>query len=109
MIIFPGTNGDPWWDTKQLLEQMQNQEIPIFEHAHPDCQALFIFDQSSAHASLGPDALNAFDMNRSKGGKQRMQRNTIIPNDDTIPCIAMHANPHSTATHPEKAKQLKPV
>jgi len=33
--------------------------IEIFDAAHPDCQALFIFDQSSAHASLGDDALKA--------------------------------------------------
>jgi len=43
--------------------------IEIFETAHPDCQALFIFDQSSAHASLPPDALKAFEMNKSDGGK----------------------------------------
>jgi len=108
-IIFPGTNGDPWWDTKQLLEQMRTQAIPIFERAHPDCQALFIFDQSSAHASLGPDALNAFDMNRSKGGKQRMQRNMIIPNDDTIPCIAMRGKPQSMVTDTGEAKGLEAV
>ncbi len=62
-IIYPGAGGDPWWDTNQLLEQMHMKAIPIFDHAYPGCQALFIFDQSSAHASLGPDALNAFDMN----------------------------------------------
>ncbi|KAF8230683.1 hypothetical protein L208DRAFT_111515 [Tricholoma matsutake] len=44
--------------------------IEIFESAHPDCEALFIFDQSSAHASLPPDALKAFEMNKSDGGKQ---------------------------------------
>ena len=47
--------------------------IEIFEVAHPGCQALFIFDQSSAHASLPLDALQAFDMNKSNGGKQCKQ------------------------------------
>jgi hypothetical protein len=55
-IIFPGSDGDPWWDTKQLIEQIK-RAIEIFEFAHPGKQALFIFDQSSAHASLAPDAL----------------------------------------------------
>ena len=55
-IIYPGSNGDPWWDTEQLLAQT-NKAIDIFETAHPDCQALFVFDQSSAHASLAPDTL----------------------------------------------------
>ena len=45
--------------------------IEIFEVA--GCQALFIFDQSSAHASLPLDALRAFDMNKSNSGKQRKQ------------------------------------
>ncbi|KIJ21177.1 hypothetical protein PAXINDRAFT_51730, partial [Paxillus involutus ATCC 200175] len=42
-------------------------------------QALFIFDNSSAHASLPPDALKAFEMNKSDGGKQRKRHDTIIP------------------------------
>ncbi|KIK74564.1 hypothetical protein PAXRUDRAFT_115686, partial [Paxillus rubicundulus Ve08.2h10] len=42
-------------------------------------QALFIFDNSSAHASLPLDALKAFEMNKSDGGKQWRQRDTIIP------------------------------
>ena len=59
-IIYPGANGDPWWDTKQLMDQIRST-IEIFKTAHPNCQALFIFDQSSAHTSLPPDALKAFE------------------------------------------------
>jgi hypothetical protein len=77
-IIYPGSNGDPWWDNKQLMVQIRSA-IEIFEATHPNCQALFIFDQSSAHASLPPDALKAFEMNKSNGGAQRKQRDTIIP------------------------------
>ena len=55
-IIFPGSRGDAWWDTDQLLAQIK-PAIEIFEEAHPGCQALFVFDQSSAHASLPHDAL----------------------------------------------------
>lgn len=91
-VIYPGSNGDAWWDTAQLLVQMKDA-ISIFEEAHPDCQALFIFDQSSAHASLGPDALRAWDMNKSDGGKQRKQRDTVIP----------HSNPYSAfRSQPQK-------
>jgi len=57
--------------------------IEIFETAHPNCQALFIFDQSSAHASLPPDALKAFEMNKSNGGKQCKQHDTEIPQSNT--------------------------
>jgi hypothetical protein len=55
--------------------------IEIFKAAHPGCQALFIFNQSSTHASLPLDALQAFDMNKSNGGKQtvRYSHATINP------------------------------
>jgi hypothetical protein len=55
--------------------------ISIFEEAHPGCVALFIFDQSSAHASLGADALCAFDMNKENGGSQCIQKDTIFPDN----------------------------
>ena len=29
-IIYPGSNGDPWWDTKQLLVQI-TRTLDIFE------------------------------------------------------------------------------
>jgi hypothetical protein len=77
-IIYPGSNGDPWWNTDQLLAQVK-EAISIFEIAHPKSQALFIFDQSSAHASLADDALKAFEMNKSDGGKQQHQHDTYIP------------------------------
>lgn len=77
-VIFPGSNGDAWWDTSQLIEQIK-EAIRIHNIAHPTKQALFVLDQSSAHASLPPNALRAFDMNKSNGGKQRIQRDTVIP------------------------------
>ncbi len=83
-VIFPGSNGDPWWDTDQLMVQVKSS-IEIFEAAHPGCQALFIFDQSSAHASLPPDALRALTMNKSNGGAQRKQKNTVIPQSNPDP------------------------
>ncbi|KAF9509589.1 hypothetical protein BS47DRAFT_1384318 [Hydnum rufescens UP504] len=86
VIIYPGAAGDPWWDTKQLPGQIE-QAIPIFEAVHPDCKALFIFNQSSAHTSLRPDALHAFDMNKANGGQQRKQKDMIIPSD--VPNVSM--------------------
>ena len=90
------------WNIDNLLLILSNQQNEktlkraIFEFAHPGKQALFIFDQSSVHASLAPDALKAsvlftfwsnneyrickaFEMNKSDGGKQRKQKNTVIP------------------------------
>ena len=82
-IIYPGSNGDAWWDTEQLLAQMVTA-IEIFNEAHPNCVALFIFDQSSAHASLGPGALHAWNMNKGNGGKQPIQKDTIIPQSNPV-------------------------
>jgi hypothetical protein len=77
-IIYLGSNGDPWWNTEQLLAQVK-EAIKIFKIAHPESQALFIFDRSSAHASLPDDALKAFEMNKSDGRKQWQQHNTYVP------------------------------
>jgi hypothetical protein len=82
-IIHPGSNGDTWWDTEQLLVQVKHA-IEVLKKAHPNCVALFISDQSSAHASLGPNALKAFEMNKSDGGKQRIQHDTVIPESNTV-------------------------
>lgn len=103
-IIYPGSNGDAWWDTAQLMKQME-KTIPIFEEAHPGCQALFVFDQSSNHASLGNDALRAFDMNKSNGGKQRIQKDTVIPQNN--PVAAHRGKPQSMKTLDGKAKGLQ--
>ncbi|KIM54200.1 hypothetical protein SCLCIDRAFT_31308 [Scleroderma citrinum Foug A] len=105
-IIYPGANGDAWWNTEQLLKQVK-RAIEIFEAAHPDCIALFIFDQSSAHASLPPDALKAFEMNKSNGGKQRKQRDTVIPN--TNPTVEHCGKPQKMCLPNGQPKGLQQV
>jgi len=82
-----------------------DQAMAIFEEAHPNCVALFVFDQSSAHASLGPDALCMFDMNKSNGGSQRKQKDTIILMNN--PCGEFHSKPQKITTVAGEAKGLK--
>ena len=73
-IIYPGgPQKVEYWDTKQLLEQVE-EAINIFEEKHPNKVAVFIFDQSSAHASKGSGALNAFAMNLGEGGAPLPQK-----------------------------------
>ncbi|KAE9392941.1 hypothetical protein BT96DRAFT_967294 [Gymnopus androsaceus JB14] len=105
-IIYPGSQGDAWWDTAQLLEQIR-KAISIFEEAHPNCQALFVFDQSSAHASLGPNALKAFEMNKNDGGKQRKQKDTIIPQSN--PTVELRGKPQKMTLPDGKPKGMKRV
>jgi hypothetical protein len=88
-IIYPGLNGDPWWDTKQLLVQI-TRTLDIFEQKHPNCIAVLIFDQSSPHALYGKGALNAFGMNKApgeveKGNIKAYGRDTYFPPECTIP------------------------
>jgi hypothetical protein len=72
---------------------------------HPGCAALFIFDQSSAHASLGSDALCAFGMNKTNGGNQRKQKDTVIPMNNPHP--AYWGKPQKMTTESGEAKGLK--
>ncbi|KAK0207757.1 hypothetical protein IW262DRAFT_1450785 [Armillaria fumosa] len=107
-VIYPGSKGDPWWEVEQLLVQVK-AAIKIFEKAHPNCQALFVFDNSSSHAALGPDALHAFDMNMSNGGKQHFQKDTVIPDSDSVPAMHMHGKPQKMTTDDGVQKGLKQV
>ena len=102
-ITYPGVGGDAWWDHNQLLAQV-DKAIAIFEEAHPGCVALFVFNQLSAHASLGPDALCAFNMNKSNGGRQRKQKNTVIPMTNEHP--KFHSKAQSMTTEAGEAKGL---
>ena len=104
-IIHPGSNGDPYWDCEQLIDQVKTKAIPIFEEAHPGCQALFVFDQSSAHAALLPDALKAFEMNKSNGGKQCRQKDTIIPDNNPYPQFRGRVQKMTTENGEQKGLQ----
>ncbi|EFP94093.1 uncharacterized protein PGTG_20080 [Puccinia graminis f. sp. tritici CRL 75-36-700-3] len=83
-VIYPGSQGDPWWDMKQLCAQVVEKAIPIFEALHPGSQGVFVFDCSSAHEAYGPNALRVQNMNLSLGGKQARMCDTIIPSDDPL-------------------------
>ena len=100
-IIYPGANGDAWWDMPQLLAQVSlfsfsplvplkpmlfqvKDAILIFNYKFPNAQAVFVFDCSSAHESFGSDALLAHKMNRHPGGEQPRMRDTIIPGTNQI-------------------------
>ena len=77
-IIYPGKNHDKWWDITQLMEQVKIA-IAIFEREFPGCIGVWLFDCSSAHEALAPNALNVNKMNVNPGGKQTILRDTIIP------------------------------
>ena len=48
------------------MEQLK-PTIILFDILHPDCFALFAFDNSSNHHKYAPDALRARNLNKSDG------------------------------------------
>ena len=85
-IIYPGKGADAWWDLSQLKDQIKIA-IKVFDHTHPNCIAIFVFDRSSAHEGFADNALVINNMNINPGGKQRKLRDTVIPlnNPDPTP------------------------
>jgi hypothetical protein len=76
--MHPGKNNDGWWKADDLINQVVERAIPIFETCFPGCQALFAFDNASSHSSFSSDALIAKHMNLSPGGKQPKIRSTYF-------------------------------
>ncbi|KAG2204123.1 hypothetical protein INT47_011606 [Mucor saturninus] len=54
-----GVGREGYWKYTDMLEQLQDDAIPLFELLHPGCQAVFLFDNSSNHNAFGDDALVA--------------------------------------------------
>jgi hypothetical protein len=73
-IITPGKNDDGWWKAEHLVEQFKTKAIPMFEKLHPNCAAVFLFDNSTNHGAFADDALNVSKMNLNPGGKQAVLR-----------------------------------
>ncbi|CAB4416861.1 unnamed protein product [Rhizophagus irregularis] len=82
VIIHPGKNNDGWWKADDLISQVVERAIPIFEARFPGCQALFAFDNASSHATFSPDALIAKNMNLNPGGKQPKIRRTYFGDEN---------------------------
>lgn len=68
-IIKPGKNADGYWTNSDLVKQVRQKAIPIFQILHPGCEALFAFDNSQNHHAMAPDALVASRLNLRDGGK----------------------------------------
>jgi hypothetical protein len=56
-IITPGANNDGYWDNKDVVKQLTEKVIPIFNKLHPNKMALFAFDNSTNHQAKAEDAL----------------------------------------------------
>jgi hypothetical protein len=112
-IIYPGKNHDAWWDLKQLVENVKDA-IDVFEYTNPGMVAVFLFDCSSAHEGLAPNALNINSMNIGPGGKQKPLCDTIITLSNPPPkpgCLDTRGLPQSLvypSSHPNEKLAGKP-
>jgi hypothetical protein len=46
VIIKPGANVEGYWRNADLVKQLLDKTLPIFQILHPNCQGLFMFDNS---------------------------------------------------------------
>ena len=67
-IIKPGSGGEGFWTNADLVNQTKIKALPIFQILHPECDALFMFDNSANHHAFAPDALVASRLNLKDGG-----------------------------------------
>lgn len=74
VMITPGKNNDGWWTGEDLVKQVVEKAIPIFEAKYPDFVAVFAFDNASSHAAYAENALVASRMNLKSKGKQPRMR-----------------------------------
>lgn len=79
-IIQPGKNKDGYWTNADLVVQF-NEVVPVFKALHPNCELLFIFDNSSNHHAKAPDGLDVSYLNLSDGGASNKHklRETVMP------------------------------
>ena len=76
VIIKPGSNAEGYWKNADLVKQLVDKAFPIFKILHPNCQGLFMFDNSQNHHAKPPDALSVNILNLKDGGKNpRPMRN----------------------------------
>ena len=70
----PGVSGDGWWTGEDLVKQVQEKAIPIFEERFPGAIGVFAFDNATSHSVFAPDALVAKRINLSSKEKQLKMR-----------------------------------
>jgi hypothetical protein len=76
VLINPGANFEGYFKNSDLIAQVKDKALPIFKVLHPDCDGLFMFDNSQNHHAKAPNALNASKMNVTNGGvNQQIMRN----------------------------------
>ncbi|CAG8761877.1 20341_t:CDS:1, partial [Racocetra persica] len=72
-------NCDGWWTCDDLVNQVVECAIPIFERIHPNKIALFMFDNSSNYGSFAKDALLVSQMGMKNGTQKPLLHDYTMP------------------------------
>ena len=73
-----GKSDDRYWTAENMISQVKEKAIPIFEKRFPGKKAIFAFDNSSGNAAFAEDALVASRMNLNPGGAQPKMRDMVF-------------------------------
>ncbi|CAG8790214.1 32521_t:CDS:2, partial [Racocetra persica] len=103
IAIYPGINCNGWWICDDLVNQVVEYAIPIFEQTHPNKIALFMFDNSSNYGSFAEDTLLVLQMGMKDGTKKLLLR------DDTMPDGSKHIMIYIDNANVERPKGIKQV
>jgi hypothetical protein len=58
VFLKPGANSEGYWKNSELVAQVREKVLPIFRVLHPNCDGVFLFDNSQNHHAKTPDALS---------------------------------------------------
>ena len=53
-IVTAGCNSESYWKNSDIVKQLQQKAIPIFQVLHPECDGLLMFDKSQKHHAKPP-------------------------------------------------------
>lgn len=74
VIILPGKSREGYWTGKDVVMQVMDLAIKLFEYTHRGCEGVFVFDNSSSHGLYANDALVARRLNAYPGRQQPQMR-----------------------------------
>ncbi|CAG8721551.1 29625_t:CDS:1, partial [Racocetra persica] len=103
IAIYLGINRDGWWTCDDLVNQVVECAIPIFERTHPNKIALFMFDNSSNYGSFAEDALLVSQMGMKDGTKK------LLLHDDTMPNGSKYIMIYIDNANIKRPKKIKRV
>ena len=83
-LITYGSNADGYWNGEKFFMQVEDAyRISVVKYSRDKFDVVWIFDNSTGHAKMAPDALIASHMNVGPGGQQPKMHDTVWGPDKT--------------------------